>query len=115
MGEIIGAGIKVSLVDINKSNYGFEPDVKSNQILFGLKALSNVGAPIIEKIMENRPYHSLKEFMRKCPLNKTAMISLIKSGAFDNLESAWAKEFHVDPRIVAMTYYLSKLVIRNQN
>lgn len=108
LGEIIGAGIKVSLVDINKSNYGFEPDVKSNQILFGLKALSNVGAPIIEKIMENRPYHSLKEFMRKCPLNKTAMISLIKSGAFDNLESAWAKEFHVDPRIVAMTYYLSK-------
>ena len=108
LGEIIGAGIKVSLVDINKSNYGFEPDVKSNQILFGLKALSNVVAPIIEKIMENRPYHSLKEFMRKCPLNKTAMISLIKSGAFDNLESAWAKEFHVDPRIVAMTYYLSK-------
>lgn len=108
LGKIIQQGIKVSLVDINRSNYGFEPDVENNQILFGMKALSNVGAPIIEKIMENRPYHSLKEFMRKCPLNKTAMISLIKSGAFDNLESAWAKEFHVDPRIVAMTYYLSK-------
>ena len=31
----INAGIKVSLVDINKSDFGFKPDTKNNQILFG--------------------------------------------------------------------------------
>lgn len=60
--------------------------------------------------------------MQKCPLNKTAMISLIKAGAFDNLESDWAKELNIDPRILIMTYYLSivsepksKLTLQNFN
>ena len=108
LGDIIGRGIKVSLVDINKSNYSFEPDVQNNQILFGMKALSNVGGPIIEQILANRPYYSFIDFMNRCPLNKSAMISLIKAGAFDNLESEWAEELGVDPRYLIMTYYLSK-------
>ncbi len=107
LGDIISHGIHISLVDINKSNYSFEPDVANNQILFGMKALSNVGAPIIDMIIANRPYKSFKDFLNKCPLNKTAMISLIKAGAFDNLETEWAEELHVHPRILIMTYYLS--------
>ena len=104
IGEIIGDGIKISLVDINKSDYGFKPDVKNNQILFGMKALNGVGSPIIEQIKENRPYVSFKDFLNRCPLNKTAMISLIKAGAFDNLEQD-TKE--IEPRIFIMAYYLS--------
>ena len=107
LGEIIGANIKVSLVDINKSDYGFKPDVENNQILFGLKALSYVGADVIDKIKKGRPYSSLKDFMERCKLNKTAMINLIKAGAFDSLESEWAKEINQSPRILAMVYYLS--------
>ena len=122
LGEIIAAGIKVSLIDINKSNYGFEPDIKNNQVLFGLKALSNIGAPVIEKIICGRPYKNLKDFMFRCPLNKTAMINLIKAGAFDNLESTWANELNINPRILCMVYYLSvasepksKLTLQNFN
>lgn len=107
LGEIIGDGIKVSLIDINKSDYGFKPDVDNNQILFGMKALSNVGAAIVDQIKANRPYKSFKDFLNRCPLNKTAMINLIKGGAFDNLELDWANEVHTDPRILIMTYYLS--------
>ena len=109
LGEIINQGIKVSLVDINKSSYGFEPDVENNQILFGMKALSNVGAPIIKQIIDNRPYLSFKDFLKKCPLNKSAMISLIKSGAFDLLEQEWAHELNIEPRMLIMGYYLSKV------
>jgi DNA polymerase-3 subunit alpha len=108
LGDIISRGIKISLVDINKSNYSFEPDVKNNQILFGMKALSNVGGPIIEQILMGRPYDSLTDFMARCPLNKSAMISLIKAGAFDELEIEWAKELNVEPRYLVMAYYLSK-------
>ena len=122
IGEIISSGIKVSLIDINKSNYGFEPDLENNQILFGMKALNGVGTPIIEKIIANRPYISLKDFMRRCPLNKTAMISLIKSGAFDTLADAAAAELKIEPRILAMIQYLmvasepkQKLNLQNVN
>ena len=104
IGEIINDGIQISLIDINKSDYGFKPDVKNNQILFGMKALNGVGAPIIEQIKAHRPYVSFKDFLNRCPLNKTAMISLIKGGAFDNLEKDTKG---IEPRIFIMAYYLS--------
>ena len=104
IGEIINDGIQISLIDINKSDYGFKPDVKNNQILFGMKALNGVGAPIIEQIKTHRPYVSFKDFLNRCPLNKTAMISLIKGGAFDNLETDTKG---IEPRIFIMAYYLS--------
>ena len=109
LGEIIEQGIKVSLVDINKSDYSFKPDVDNNQILFGMKALSNVNSSAIEEIKANRPYTSIKDFMNKCNLKKTAMISLIKGGAFDNLETEWAAAVNVNPRILVMSYYIFKI------
>ena len=108
LGDIISKGINVSLVDINKSEYSFVPDIENNQILFGMKALSNVSSAAIDQIIANRPYRNFKEFMQKCPLNKTAMISLIKAGAFDKLEIDWARQLKVEPRFLIMTYYLSK-------
>ena len=84
IGEIIDHRIKLSLIDINRSDYGFKPDVKNNQILYGLKALSGVNAEMITQIKENRPYTNIIDFMNKVKIKKPAMISLIKSGAFDN-------------------------------
>lgn len=109
LGDIISKGIKVSLVDINRSSYSFEPDVENNQILFGMKALNNVGAPIIEQIIKGRPYKNFNDFLNRCPLNKSAMISLIKAGAFDKLETKWATELDVEPRMLIMVYYISKV------
>ena len=36
MGNAANSGIKVSLIDINKSKYMFEPDVENNTILYSL-------------------------------------------------------------------------------
>ena len=85
MGEIISAGIKMSLVDINNSDYGFKPDAKNNQILYGMKGLLNVSDAVIDDIIKNRPYISPKDFLLKVRPNKQAMISLIKGGAFDTM------------------------------
>ena len=122
LGEIIDDGIKVSLVDINKSDYGFKPDVDNNQILFGMKALGNVTAATVDLIKANRPYLSFKDFLNRTKLNKTIMINLIKGGAFDILEEKWAKETHQDVRMLIMAYYLSlvsepkkKLTLSNFN
>ena len=57
-----------------------------------MKALSNINGPTIDQIKKNRPYIGIADFMASCPLNKSAMISLIKAGAFDKLEEKWAKE-----------------------
>ena len=109
IGDIISRGIRVSLVDINKSNFSFQPDPDNNEILFGMKALSNVGGPIIEQILANRPYTGIADFMTRCPLNKSAMFSLIKAGAFDKLEAKAAAEMGLEPRIYVMIYYISKV------
>lgn len=85
LGDTIMAGIKVSLVDINKSDLGFKPDVENNQILFGMKALLNVNDDVVKDIIAKRPYTSIKDFYYKVKPKKQAMISLIKSGAFDNM------------------------------
>lgn len=110
IGEIRGAGIKVSLADINKSNYSFIPDVENNQILFGLKGMLNVGDDIIAATIANRPYGSPKDYVQKVSPNKQTMISLIKGGAFDEMED----------RSFVMAWYIwetcdkkSKLTLQN--
>ena len=85
IGDTMKLGIKVSLVDINNSGFSFKPDVKNNQILYGMKGLLNVSDAIIEKIIENRPYDNPKDFLLRIKPNKQAMVSLIKGGAFDNM------------------------------
>lgn len=122
LGDILSHGIKVSLVDINESDYSFKPNAANNEILFGLKALSGINSDTIEAIVKGRPYASIVDFMQRCPLNKTQMISLIKAGAFDKVDKEWAREFGVAPRIASMAYYISvacepktKLTLQNFN
>ena len=86
IGKMRKAGIEISLIDINRSQFGFIPDVEHNRILFGMKALLNVGDDLVEEIIANRPYATVEEFIDKIKPTKSAMISLIKSGAFDELQ-----------------------------
>lgn len=83
VGNMINRGIKVSLIDVNKSQYMFEPDEANDTIIYGMKALNGVGGDVIQEIIQNRPYTSLEDFISKTTKNKTSVISLIKSGAFD--------------------------------
>lgn len=103
IGAITAEGIDVSLVNINTSDYGFKPDVENNRILYGLKALSNISDEVVEKIFAGRPYAGLKDFMTRCPLTKTAMINLIKAGAFDEIDTV------LKDRKVIMAYYISQV------
>lgn len=123
IGDITSRGIKVYPININESSYSFKPDVKNNQILFGLKGLNRVGEPLISSIIANRPYSGIIDFMNRCSLNKPAIISLIKAGAFDDLDSSWAKQINPqEPRKAILGYYLylasepkSKLTLQNFN
>ncbi len=91
IGDIQSRGISVSLVDINKSDFGFKPDNEHNQILFGMKGLTNVGDDLVHEIIDNRPYSSMADFLNKVPVGKLQMVALIKGGAFDNIEGVSRK------------------------
>ena len=107
IGDITSKGINLSLIDINKSEFSFEPDKENNRILFGLKGVNKIGDPVINKIIENRPYAGIRDFINKCKLNKTQMISLIKSGAFDEIDNDWASKINPkNPRYAIMAYYI---------
>lgn len=108
IGDITSRGIKVSLIDINKSGFSFEPDEPNNEILFGLKGVNKIGGPVIDQIISGRPYTGIIDFMNRCSLNKTQMVSLIKSGAFDKIDNKWASEIcKENPRYAIMAYYVS--------
>lgn len=86
IGNTIKNKTKVLLPDINRAESSFILDSERNEIIYGLKGLVNVGEDVINQIINNRPYSSLRDFCTKVNLNKQPMLSLIKGGAFDVLE-----------------------------
>lgn len=85
IGRMKVRGLQFDLPDINKSDLTFTPIVESNKILYGIRGITRIGNSIIKEIFKNRPYTSIEDFLLKVKVNKTQMVSLIKSGAFDNL------------------------------
>lgn len=82
-------GIKVLLPDINLSQKDFS--VEESGIRFGLSAIRNVGESVVEAILkgrQERPFESFGDFCERVDLsvvNKRALESFIKAGAFDSL------------------------------
>jgi DNA polymerase-3 subunit alpha len=83
-------GIKVLPPDVNFSAANFTP--VGEDIRFGLTAIRNVGANVVDAIIAAREekgnYVSFEDFLRKVPAvvcNKRTIESLIKGGAFDSL------------------------------
>ena len=84
-------GIQVLPPNINESYSKFT--VKGNSIRFGLAAIKNVGLNVVDGIVEARKnkgkFESLVDFINKIDLstiNKRAIESLIKAGAFDEFK-----------------------------
>ncbi|WP_409182303.1 DNA polymerase III subunit alpha [Amycolatopsis sp. VS8301801F10] len=83
-------GIKVLPPDVNESALRFA--AVGNDIRFGLGAVRNVGANVVESIIKTREekgkYSSFTDFLDKSELvacNKRVIESLIKAGAFDSM------------------------------
>lgn len=85
IGRAKSNGIKFSLPDINKSSITFVPDVKNDTILYGIRGITRIGNQLVKDIIKNRSYNGIEDFLNKVKVNKTQMVSLIKSGVFDNL------------------------------
>ncbi|HEU5418949.1 MAG TPA: DNA polymerase III subunit alpha [Streptosporangiaceae bacterium] len=83
-------GIKVLPPDVNESQLDFAP--VATDIRFGLGAIRNVGAAVVNSISATRKakgsYGSFADFLDKSEIavcNKRVVESLIRAGAFDSL------------------------------
>ena len=103
LSSVIGSPEKVSFYIQEAKNSGIEilpPDVQfsyndftieNNAIRFGLEAIRNVGSNLVEAIVKERqkgPFTSFYDFVVRIDsrlLNKRALESLIKAGAFGSL------------------------------
>lgn len=82
-------GITVLPPDVNESFVEFAVVPETNQIRFGMAAIKNVGTGAVEEILRARAegnFASLEDFLTRVScriVNRKAMESLIKAGAFD--------------------------------
>ncbi|MER7702507.1 DNA polymerase III subunit alpha [Kitasatospora sp. NPDC097605] len=83
-------GIRILSPDVNESVVDFT--AVGSDVRFGLKAVRNVGVPVIESLVRTREekgkYTSFPDFLDKVELvvcNKRTVDSLVKAGAFDSL------------------------------
>ena len=93
-------GIKIIPPNINRSDNEFR--VHGKEVLFGLRAIKNLGDAAMRDIIEDRnqngPYTSIFEFCSRLDstsVNKTILESLIASGAMDELEGTRAQKWNV--------------------
>lgn len=95
--EISEKGQIIELPNINKAKFGFEPDMETDEIIFGLRGISEIGDEIATAIIDSQPYKSFTDFLEKMEKYKnaekenkfgeSAVITLIKSGCFDKIEN----------------------------
>lgn len=79
-------GIAIEKPNINKSGFVFTPSVEENKIYFGLSGIAGVGAPLVEEILQKRPFNSPQEVLEKTSLNRLQVANLVKAGCFDEVE-----------------------------
>ncbi|MDD3536613.1 MAG: DNA polymerase III subunit alpha, partial [Candidatus Cloacimonetes bacterium] len=90
--------IKIIPPNINRSEREFS--VRGKEVLFGLRAIKNLGEAAINAIIEDRQkngvFKSLYDFCTRADtmsVNKTVLESLIASGALDELEGTRAQKW----------------------
>ncbi len=100
-------GIKIIPPNLNRSDSEFS--VHGKEVLFGLRAIKNLGESAMRAIIEDRSingaYTNIFSFCNRLDssaVNKTVLESLIASGAMDELEGSRAQKWEVIEQALAL-------------
>jgi DNA polymerase III subunit alpha len=114
--------LKIPLVQPSVNASGVEFGVKDGAVVYSLAALKNVGGGAVQQMVEQRevggPYKSLAEFARRVDpkaMNRRAMESMIKAGAFDSLSPNRAQVFEAIDQIIGLSNRASNEQAAGQN
>lgn len=84
-------GVQISAPSVNLAELDFIPDVETNSIVYSLKAVTGVNTDLANRIIANRPYKLLSEFIEKVQPTKVQMINMIKAGCFDSIYEKYGR------------------------
>ena len=120
IGECHEMGIQVLPPDINASEFRFT--VEGKDIRFGLAAVKGIGQAAVEELVASRkraggfrsPFDLYLEHDTKV-LNRKAVESLIKAGAFDSLGWKRSQCFHMLDRMIDFGHDVQKAAATRQN
>ena len=120
IGECHEMGIQVLPPDINASEFRFT--VEGKDIRFGLAAVKGIGQAAVEELVAARkraggfrsPFDLFLEHDTKV-LNRKAVESLIKAGAFDSLGWKRSQCFHMLDRMIDFGHDVQKAAATRQN
>lgn len=79
--DVLNTGIKILPVDINSSRQ--TNGIEGKNIRLAFNRVLGVGPAAIEKIVAAQPYASFLDFLDRSGASKTAIVPLIRVGAFD--------------------------------
>lgn len=87
--------IKVLPPNINKSKRSYT--ISNSKILFGLESIKGVGAKAADVIFEELDkvgkFKSVTDFIERTPVDRTTILSLIKSGAFGKRKDDYLRKY----------------------
>ena len=120
IGECHEMGIQVLPPDINASEFRFT--VEGKDIRFGLAAVKGIGQAAVEELVAARkraggfrsPFDLFLEHDTKV-VNRKAVESLIKAGAFDSLGWKRSQCFHMLDRMIDFGHDVQKAAATRQN
>jgi DNA polymerase-3 subunit alpha len=113
-------GIDVLPPDINSSDYQFT--VENGNVRFGLAAVKNVGEAAVRELLAvreaNGPFRSPFDLFHDHDskvINRKALESLIKAGAFDSLKWRRSQLFHMLDKMIEYGHEVQKSRATRQN
>lgn len=103
IGDLQQRGVTVALPLMNQANYSFTPDEENNRIIFGLRGILGIGDDVANTILNLRPFKSFEDFYDRVTyleeddeenvkIQNSKIITLIKAGGFDEIESGTRQE-----------------------
>ena len=114
--------LKLPIVAPSVNASGVEFGVKNGAVVYSLAALKNVGGGAVQHMVEKReeggPFKSFADFARRVDakaLNRRAMESMVKAGAFDALSPNRAQVFEAIDQIIGLSNRASNEQAAGQN
>lgn len=84
--EYLREGFKILPVDVNRSKEHFSID--DTFLRIGFEDVKGIGETKSGRLVNNQPYSSYTEFVKKSKLNQTTVKNLVDLGAFDSIGNA---------------------------
>jgi len=97
--------------DINLSEEVMKIDYSRGKIVSKITALKGIGKSVSEKIVAGRPYTSIKDLVKRCPIGSSVLKKMAVAGVLDSL---FTKEKTVLDKMICLETALAEIVYENK-